>query len=44
MIMLWPLHQPGMRQFVYFYQHRHPDLRCGFYVADWCAGASIRAG
>ena len=41
MMMLRPLHQPGMGQFVYFYQHSHPDLGSGFYVADWCAGRNL---
>lgn len=31
---------PGGQQptvVVFCYQHRHPHLRCGFYVAEWCA-------
>ena len=41
------LYLPGKgtgRAFLFRYQHRHPELRGGFYVADWCGGASIRAG
>ena len=26
------------RAFVFAYQHRFPDLWCGFYVADRCEG------
>ena len=37
MIMLWTMPLIGeTRQFVFFYQHRYPDLRKGFYIEDWC--------
>ena len=36
MIYLFPMHRRGQEQFVYFYQLRHPDLRTGFYIADYC--------
>ena len=39
MMVLWPLHRPGMRQFVISTSIANPDLRGGFYVADWCGSS-----
>ena len=30
------------RAFVFLYQHGFPELRCGFYVADWCDGTGVQ--
>ena len=35
------LYLPGYdtgRAYLFLYQHRHPELRGGFYLVDWCAG------
>ena len=36
MILLWTKYQLGEGQYIYCYQLRHPSLRRGFALADYC--------
>ena len=38
---LWPMHfateRHAQKQFCYFYQLNHPDLRGGIFLDEWCS-------
>ena len=44
MIMLWPMHRPGQRQYVYLYVLNRPELRQGFYVEDYIRAMAVNDG
>ena len=41
MMWIWPMHfatkRHAHKQFCYFYQLNHPDLRGGIFLDEWCA-------